>query len=296
MDWLQPVVDVGTGIAGIIGNRKDKLAAENAANKSWQRNYEAQKEFAQNSIQWRVQDAKLAGVNPYAAIGGQTPGYTPQDSSYTTNYQGAISQAGNRLSDALGQLQMANLRADVKGKQLDNDKKAIELINKAFEAGLGQTSATLRDPSNKTHTNPVQGVGGLDHVTLPSGEQVAVPKNGAEIDDPSAVMQLLNAWFHPAYTDNLIRANKGKGQSAFTWSGYRFFPHGVEPDKVNSRADKVARRFGSLAAWLSLPFAHVGFGINDALKSWLKRDISDAEWKKRWDYSQKHRRQIYERR
>lgn len=285
MEWLQPAVDVATGIAGVIGARKDKLAAENAANKSWQRNYEAQKEFAQNSIQWRVQDAKLAGINPYAAIGGQTPGYTPQDSSYTTGYQGALSQAGNRISDALGQLQMASLRADIKGKELDNDKKAIELINKSFEAGLGQTSATLKNPLNLTHTNPVKGTGGLDHITLPSGEQVAVPANGAEIDDPSAVMQLLNAWFHPAYTDNLIRANKGKGKSAFTWSGHRYFPDGVEPDKVNVRADNVARRFGSLAAWLSLPFAHIGFGINDTLKDWLKRDDAAERWKQ----SQKHR-------
>lgn len=35
----------------------------------WKKNYEAQKEFAQNGIRWKVDDAKAAGLHPLAALG-----------------------------------------------------------------------------------------------------------------------------------------------------------------------------------------------------------------------------------
>ena len=40
--------------------------------------YERQKEFAQNGIQWRVADAKKAGLHPLYALGASTAQYSPQ--------------------------------------------------------------------------------------------------------------------------------------------------------------------------------------------------------------------------
>lgn len=46
-------------------------------NKLAQRQEDLQREFAQNSIQWRVNDAKKAGIHPLAALGSQGISYNP---------------------------------------------------------------------------------------------------------------------------------------------------------------------------------------------------------------------------
>ncbi len=46
-------------------------------NKLAQRQEDMQREFAQNSIQWRVNDAKKAGIHPVAALGSQGISYNP---------------------------------------------------------------------------------------------------------------------------------------------------------------------------------------------------------------------------
>ncbi|AXH77176.1 MAG: DNA pilot protein [Microviridae sp.] len=58
-------------------NRRNQRAnLENA-----RKQIEYQKEYAQNGIQWRVADAKKAGIHPLYALGANTPTYTPVDMS-----------------------------------------------------------------------------------------------------------------------------------------------------------------------------------------------------------------------
>ena len=288
MGLIEAAVDVGTGIAGLIGNRKDKLAAENAANKSWQRNYEAQKEFAQNSLSWRVQDAKRAGINPYAAIGGQTPGYTPQDSSYTTGYQGAMSQAMNKFSNALGQLEMANLRAEVKGKEIDNNKKALELVNAQLAANLGNTSRTLQNPYNKAHTDPVKDWDGFHIQTLGKGQQIFNVDGGAEIDDPQAFSNYLHARWSPDMYRLLAQLNRGgKIGMSFSDGGYVYYPPGTEQylHPVNEWSAKIADQIGVLPTLGITPGMWLGYGAYRAGENYIKKSKSPRSQKSysHWD-------------
>lgn len=55
----------GSVLSGIFGN---KQADEQA---------ELQREFAQNGIRWKVEDAKAAGIHPLYALGAQTTAYSP---------------------------------------------------------------------------------------------------------------------------------------------------------------------------------------------------------------------------
>lgn len=248
---------IGSSIGGLIGARKDKLHAENSALKSWQRNYDAQKEFAQNSIQWRVQDAKAAGINPYAVISGQTAGYTPQDTSYQTNYQQGVSQAMNGLSDAMGQLQMAAVAEDVKGKKLDNEKKAVELANKAMEARLGQTSATLQQPWFETYTPAIKDTDAHKLRTQTDGSQVFTSSaDDVELWNLQAVRDMVDALFGIQAYDDLKVANHNKGNVGLGVFGNAYYPYGVEPSRANVRAADIQRKYGSLAGWLSLPTLH----------------------------------------
>lgn len=262
---------VGT-IGSLIGGRKDKKHAENSALKSWQRNYEAQKEFAQNSIQWRVQDAKHAGINPYAVVGGQSAGYTPQDTSYQTSYQQGVSQAMNGLADAMGQLQMASVQEEVRGKKLDNEAKKLELINKSIETRLGQLSQTIKPPLSAVHTNPVKDVDGMKIQTDADGSQWF--KASADDMDPwnvQNVRDIMTALYSPHQYEALQTANKGKGKQALFATGRAYYPEGTKPDRPNVRAAEIARDYGTLTGWLSLPSLWLREGIDNLLKPRKKR-------------------------
>lgn len=60
----------GSIIDNIFGWQTQKSAAK--------KEYQRQKEFAQNQIQWRVKDAQAAGIHPLYALGAQGVSYAPQ--------------------------------------------------------------------------------------------------------------------------------------------------------------------------------------------------------------------------
>lgn len=132
---------------GIINNMFSK------PDDTWERNYEAQKEFAQNSIQWRVQDAQKAGIHPLYAF-GQMPGYTPS-SSFETNSMGeSIAQAGNAMGRTMGQIGMLN--AELQNQKLANDIKKQELEITKDKAELLSSMSSLAGgiPGQKSDTIP----------------------------------------------------------------------------------------------------------------------------------------------
>lgn len=63
--WLAPAISAGASLlGGFLG--RDSQENQRASNEALQR------EFAQNSIQWRVADAKKAGIHPLYAMGAPT--------------------------------------------------------------------------------------------------------------------------------------------------------------------------------------------------------------------------------
>lgn len=72
--------------------------------------YLYQKEFAQNGIQWKVQDAQKAGLHPLAALGASSASYTPVavtgggDSSSSGKLSNALQGMGQAVSGVAGAL------------------------------------------------------------------------------------------------------------------------------------------------------------------------------------------------
>lgn len=64
-----------------------------------------QKKFAQNSIQWRVEDAKKAGIHPIYAMGAQPLNYSPV--SVGTDF----ASMGANLADVVGKGQTHGMKA-----------------------------------------------------------------------------------------------------------------------------------------------------------------------------------------
>lgn len=103
-------------------------------------NTDLQREFAQNSIQWKVQDAIHAGLHPLAALGAQGTSYSPQqvgdqrDNSWGNfarstgqNISRAISAVQSSDQRAMSQMQMESMRLDLEGKTIDNQIRASQL-------------------------------------------------------------------------------------------------------------------------------------------------------------------------
>lgn len=148
-----------------------------------QQNYLAQKEFAQNGIQWRVADAKKAGLHPLYALGGAGAGYSPTSSAFS----GAdFSGVGNGIAQLGGsflskQEKEANALV-LEGKKLDNDLKKAELAqlqaaNTATSGSIGVTgqgSSIIDKPSLSTAGKHQAFTKTLNNGLLKVGEQYGV--------------------------------------------------------------------------------------------------------------------------
>lgn len=89
-------------LGGLLGDKGAKKA--NAAAAEAARRQEAlQREFAQNSIQWRVEDAKKAGIHPLYAIGAQSAQYSPVYQP-VENASESMSRAMGAAGSAAGQM------------------------------------------------------------------------------------------------------------------------------------------------------------------------------------------------
>ena len=112
----------GSLLGGVIG-------ANNAQNVAGM-NYEAQKEFAQNGIRWKVEDAKRAGIHPLYALGASTQGYSPSG-GYTGDF--GISDAAAHLGQGYERAQQAKMTKEERDKQdvrdAIQDMAALEDLN-----------------------------------------------------------------------------------------------------------------------------------------------------------------------
>lgn len=109
----------GSIVGGAIGAVGSLLGGNMAANNQQAlagMNYEAQKEFAQNGIRWKVADAKAAGIHPLYALGASTQGYSPSG-GYGGDYG---------ISDAFNQFGQGISRA-VEAKQTKEERDRLEV-------------------------------------------------------------------------------------------------------------------------------------------------------------------------
>lgn len=91
------LISGGLGIAGdLLDDRDDGSSHANAMHNA---NVALQKEFAQNGIQWRVQDAEKAGIHPLYALGGTGATYSPTNYIPGDRGPSAASSTLRRLAD-----------------------------------------------------------------------------------------------------------------------------------------------------------------------------------------------------
>lgn len=151
-------VSGGLDIAGgFIDDARNRRMADEAT--------DAQRQFAQHGIQWRVEDAKRAGIHPLYALGAQTHSFSPM--TIGSNVGAAMSRAGQDVG-----------RSIERGFDREG-RRSVMKSNQLMDAQIHRTEAERMlieqqtiDIMNRRGEN--QGGGFLtDHG--PTGSHLAVP-------------------------------------------------------------------------------------------------------------------------
>ncbi len=139
---LNSVLNLGSNLLTNEINRKSqsKINSQNLA---------AQKEFAQNSIQWRVNDAKAAGLHPLAALGSNGTTYTPSAvSSQSNSPQFNIDFESKKTQ----KLQNELLQSQIEAQKLQNSHFA-QTMGQNSNAQNGINAGLLQDKIFGLQTN-----------------------------------------------------------------------------------------------------------------------------------------------
>lgn len=182
--WLAPVAGAVLGsVVGNLMNREENSKANDIQRDNAANNIALQKEFAQNSLQWKIKDAQKAGVSPLAALGAQGTSFQPVSVGYTpdTSLGDSMAQMGQNLGAAYASKQTADQRVytqAMESAQLENAQLQNELLRSQI--------TTI----NKTNVPPMPG-GNLTPMIDGQGNSKLVIKKPAEItaSSPGVVAQ-----------------------------------------------------------------------------------------------------------
>lgn len=120
-------------IGGLIGAKVDYDVAKD--------NREAQREFAQHGIRWRVADAQAAGVHPLFALGSGVTPFTPQATAFAEAGQNIGKAAFTSMTEAERATHQANLEV-ARSTAARNDAEALFFGSKIAENAQAARSAT----------------------------------------------------------------------------------------------------------------------------------------------------------
>lgn len=179
---LGAIIGAGASLASTFLNKKAADDANARQEAIAERNIALQKEFAQSGVQWKVEDAKKAGIHPLYALGASTTSFAPVSvGSSVPSYDG-IAQAGQNIGRAIdatrskgdqqnAQIQTAFNAAQLEGAKLDNEIK---------RAKLASVSAVSRSPGNSSV--PVNVTAGGANQLDGQGDAIPLDNKGVKIE------------------------------------------------------------------------------------------------------------------
>lgn len=234
-------------LGGFLGRNEAKETRE-LQQQQLARNEALQREFAQNGIQWRVEDAKKAGIHPIYALGGSGASFTPSSANFTadTSLPNAFAQAGQDIGRSIQATRSAPERAaaravtlaQLEGLNLDNDLKRAELGSKMMRLRADQVGPP----------HPMATVPGYDPVPLPKS-------------DPRKMSPL--------------KVDEQKTSDALWWRGLKW---GNDPH--TSPAEALENRYGDdISKILSLPWVgSADLLYNNERKIEFYQDLMRRAW------------------
>ncbi|UIB81455.1 DNA pilot protein [Flyfo microvirus Tbat2_151] len=139
---------LGSVAGGLMGMASaNKANATNAAIND--RNIKLQKQFAQQGVRWKVEDAKKAGVHPLYALGAQTHSFTPSSiGAIADNSLGAgIANAGQDIAAGIDRTRTASERNTAVAQTMnDLTLTRMGLENELLAAQIAKTRGAGSPP------------------------------------------------------------------------------------------------------------------------------------------------------
>ncbi|QXP44203.1 MAG: DNA pilot protein [Arizlama microvirus] len=207
--------------ANIIGSIFGKRNADKQA--------DMQKEFAQNGIQWRVQDAQAAGIHPLAALGAQTASYSPVSVGDVTS---SLSAAGQDLGRAVDSTRSHadRDRAFLKSAQ-DLQLQRMGLENQLLTEQIARTRAAGSPPA-RPETDESRyliagqgstfGRGLADRLVVDKPMERIAPAPGAPHAEPGAVSDIgysrTRTGLAPVYSKDVKERLEDDSIGSLTWN------------------------------------------------------------------------------
>ena len=156
--------------ADLYGGRQDRKAVASAN----LQNAQLQREFAQNQIQWRVADAKKAGLHPLFAMGASTQ---PASPSFRVEPQNNVLKSAIRGAQAYRSFRGSQLEKE--SFQLDNEIKREQLFQLRLDTmskqkqleGQGDAVTQTADTEEAVRQAMVKEGGVVDRGAIPPSRE-----------------------------------------------------------------------------------------------------------------------------
>lgn len=165
-------------LGGILGNKSADARAD--------QNTELQREFAQNGITWKVQDAQRAGLHPLAALGASGASYTP---SSVVGGDSGIGAAGEAIGSIIdGQNTKRAEAATMTAQEREMQALALQraqLQNRLLEAQINSEWASVM---GQPPTPPMAGPAGAVSAPIARGAAPVSNRSGAIEAKPSVAI------------------------------------------------------------------------------------------------------------
>lgn len=182
MDW-SGFAGAGSNLLGSVLGYSAAKSGQDLQRDINRENLASAREFAQNSIQWKVDDAKKAGIHPLAALGTQSAyapsSYAGGDSGESQATMGIVSSLGQMLSTALEAINN-DAQADKLG-QMDNNTQFLKVEPDEVKKTAGKAAISMTNDANKSGQPLGAPLAGAKLVSLGNGE-FSVEPNKDTID------------------------------------------------------------------------------------------------------------------
>lgn len=192
-------------VGGLISGLGAREAQKNAE-KSQMFNYLAQKEFAQNGIRWKVDDAKAAGIHPLFALGANTSGFAPVGGFSGDSGLGALGQS---IDSSIMNKQTKDERIRTNAKE----DLSFALDMKQKEANIALTQAQISAMAVRNQQLPPPMPSLSDNGEIIQGQAQSYPTAGTK-EKPVEVVSSFKGGYQQAGHNPDV--SYGKTQSGFS--------------------------------------------------------------------------------
>lgn len=166
------------GAIGAVGSLIGGGISANNANNLAGLNYNAQKEFAQNGIRWRVEDAKAAGIHPLYALGASTASFSPV-SGYGGDF--GISEAARTFGQGIDRAAEAKMTREERDRMDARQEMQDVFALARFQADQRYQEAQVRLIDSEIARNKVASMVALRAASRPPampGSPTLLPGQG----------------------------------------------------------------------------------------------------------------------